>query len=72
MADGVGDACDNCQLLANADQRDTNADGFGNACDADFNGDGQVNLSDFGEFRASFGKNRKDADFDGRWHCGSQ
>jgi FtsP/CotA-like multicopper oxidase with cupredoxin domain len=63
--DGIGDACDNCQLLANADQRDTNADGFGNACDADLNGDGQVNLADFSEFRASFGTNRKDADLNG-------
>ena len=63
--DGVGDACDNCQLLANTNQRDSNADGFGNACDADFNGDGIVNLADFGLFRASFGTNMDDADLNG-------
>ncbi len=64
-SDGVGDACDNCQMIANANQRDTNADGFGNVCDADFNGDGVVNLSDFSAFRASFGKAEHDADING-------
>ncbi|MFK8016193.1 MAG: S8 family serine peptidase, partial [Gammaproteobacteria bacterium] len=28
--DGVADSADNCTLIANADQRDTNGDGFGN------------------------------------------
>ncbi|MEO1576160.1 MAG: M14 family zinc carboxypeptidase, partial [Pseudomonadota bacterium] len=31
--DGVNDLVDNCTLIANADQRDSNGDGFGNACD---------------------------------------
>ena len=45
--DGIGDACDNCTLVSNADQRDTDADGYGNMCDADFNGDGVVNVTDY-------------------------
>ena len=40
--DGVADAGDNCRDLPNPDQRDTDADDFGNACDADLDGDGVV------------------------------
>ena len=63
--DGVGDACDNCTLVANADQRDTNGDGFGNICDADLNGDLVANLSDFSLFRSAFGTPDPDADLNG-------
>lgn len=68
-ADGVPDSQDNCPALENADQRDTNQDGFGNRCDADLNGDGKVNTIDFGIFKVAFGKTTNpDADFnaDGR------
>jgi hypothetical protein len=44
-ADGVADVRDNCSRLPNPDQRDTDADGFGNLCDADFDGDGVVGTS---------------------------
>jgi DNA-binding beta-propeller fold protein YncE len=48
--DGVPDGADNCALAANADQADTDADGTGDACDADFgvesDGDGVPDASD--------------------------
>ena len=43
--DGVPDATDNCVDLPNPDQRDTDGDGFGNLCDADFDNDGRVTAS---------------------------
>ncbi|MFK7889118.1 MAG: DUF1800 family protein [Gammaproteobacteria bacterium] len=60
--DGVDNATDNCQLLSNADQRDSDADGFGNLCDADFNNDGVVNVVDLGLMRTMFFSSRPHAD----------
>ena len=40
--DGVPDTADNCQMVKNARQQDTDRDGFGDACDPDFNQDGIV------------------------------
>ncbi len=37
--DGVGDVCDNCPLVANEDQIDTDDNLVGNACDNDDDGD---------------------------------
>ena len=31
--DGIPDSSDNCTLVANANQQDTDADGYGNICD---------------------------------------
>lgn len=45
-ADGVPDSADNCIQAVNADQRDTDGDGFGNSCDPDLNNDGIVNFAD--------------------------
>ncbi|MFK8015585.1 MAG: hypothetical protein AB8G17_09110 [Gammaproteobacteria bacterium] len=64
--DGVADAVDNCIDTSNADQRDTNLDGFGNACDADLNNDCDVNAVDLGVFRTQFFfADGGDADFNG-------
>jgi uncharacterized repeat protein (TIGR03806 family) len=45
--DGVADNADNCRTRANASQWDSDADGFGNTCDGDFNNDGIVNNNDW-------------------------
>jgi hypothetical protein len=53
--DGVDDLFDNCLALANTDQSDTDLDGFGNRCDADFNDDGVVGANDVAAIAARFG-----------------
>jgi len=52
--DGAPDALDNCVESANADQCDTDADGYGNVCDADFNNDGFVGGPDYNVLRTEF------------------
>jgi hypothetical protein len=52
--DGVGDDVDNCTLIQNPAQDDTDGDGYGNACDGDFNSDGVVNGLDFFLFLLDF------------------
>ncbi len=65
--DDIDDAVDNCAAQANPDQRDSNGDGIGNACDADINNDCAVNFADLADFKAAFTPNpyNADADFDG-------
>lgn len=63
--DGVDDTLDNCINAENTDQRDSNGDGFGNACDADLDNSGFVNFADLSLFKSAFGSNDADADFDG-------
>jgi hypothetical protein len=64
-ADGIPDHRDNCLLAANAAQRDTDRDGYGNACDGDFNNDGFVNALDLGLFRGAFFTDDAEADLNG-------
>jgi hypothetical protein len=45
--DGVADDQDNCLVVANPSQVDADADGYGNACDGDFDNDGDVDAQDF-------------------------
>lgn len=44
--DGVPDPFDNCLATWNAGQRDGDGDGFGDACDPDFNQSGEVEAED--------------------------
>lgn len=44
--DGIADTADNCTLIANSDQRDSDGDGFGNDCDPDLDNNGIVNFLD--------------------------
>lgn len=41
------DGFDNCTLVANTNQRDSNGDYYGNVCDADLNNSGLTNTADF-------------------------
>lgn len=63
--DGVADPLDNCTLVPNANQRDTNQDGFGNLCDSDFDGNRFVNTLDLAYFRSRFLTADPHADLDG-------
>ncbi len=45
--DAVFDFEDNCLLIANPSQADTDQDGYGNLCDGDFNNDCATNFLDF-------------------------
>jgi hypothetical protein len=62
-ADAVPDFYDNCAGTANPDQRDTDSDGYGNACDCDLSNDGAVNQTDFMQFRSYWGTDEVLADF---------
>lgn len=50
--DGIVDDADNCILVANPDQRDTDGDGFGSLCDPDLTNDCIVNNADFEEMQS--------------------
>lgn len=52
--DGIPDNQDNCILITNAEQIDTDGDGYGNACDADFDQNCVVNFLDISAFTEEF------------------
>ncbi|MBT8137121.1 MAG: hypothetical protein KJO54_08930, partial [Gammaproteobacteria bacterium] len=65
--DGVMNSCDNCLLLENPDQCNTNAeqDKFGNLCDTDLDNNNITNTFDLAILRENFGQTgENDADFD--------
>lgn len=64
-SDGINDHLDNCMSRANPSQIDADDDGYGNACDADYNNDGIVNVVDLGVMRANFFGNDPVVDLDG-------
>ena len=45
-SDGISDEIDNCPMVANANQTDSDGDGLGDACDSDLDGDGVDNQND--------------------------
>lgn len=53
--DGVPDDQDNCSLVANPGQVDSDGDACGNRCDGDYNNDGFAGIPDFNLFRLAFG-----------------
>lgn len=64
--DGWDDNSDNCTLVPNAGQRDTDGDFFGNRCDADFNNDGVTNFDDLAIMKVNFfAAGDSDTDLDG-------
>jgi hypothetical protein len=63
--DGVANVHDNCTLVDNPDQRDTDTDGYGNFCDGDLDGSLNVNFSDLVLFKGVFNTADADADFNG-------
>lgn len=62
--DGIADPDDNCLLVANPSQADSNQDGFGNACDADLSNDGVVGLQDLSMCTATMGLGEGHAGYD--------
>lgn len=55
-SDGVPDPLDNCTERANPAQEDCNDDGFGDACDCDFNDNGACDGDDYIAFSGVFGQ----------------
>ena len=63
--DGIDDLVDNCVDIANADQRDSDGDGYGSVCDGDFDNDLDVDVSDLDLMKSAFYGTDADADMDG-------
>ena len=59
-ADGVPDSLDNAPETYNPEQVDTDGDMYGNACDADFNNDGNVGFWDYHLFKQAYGSSEGD------------
>jgi uncharacterized repeat protein (TIGR03806 family) len=70
--DGVDDTRDNCTQVANADQRDTDGDGYGNVCDADLDNSGLTTSTDFNMMRVLLNTTNPNADLNGSGHVTAQ
>ncbi len=63
--DGVADRADRCVLAPDTAQRDSDGDDYGNACDADLDGDDHVGFADLALLRDAFFGDDADADLTG-------
>lgn len=63
--DGVVDPRDNCKFRANANQRDTDGDLIGNACDADLDQSNVVDAADLARIQSKLGKPAVGEDLNG-------
>ncbi|MBT8143707.1 MAG: endonuclease/exonuclease/phosphatase family protein [Gammaproteobacteria bacterium] len=63
--DTIDDLSDNCVLVSNPTQHDTDNDGFGNLCDGDLDQSGFTNFADLAMLRQAFFSDDPDADFNG-------
>ena len=61
--DTFKDFLDNCIDVANADQRDTDGDGYGNLCDGDLNNDGSTNTLDLNLYKLAHRSTVGDANY---------
>jgi len=61
--DGFADNVDNCKSTPNSSQLDSDGDGFGNMCDADFDNSGFVNVLDLAPVRQAYGSKVGDTRF---------
>jgi hypothetical protein len=65
-ADGVPDARDVCRDHPDPGQLDVDADGYGNACDADYDDDGAVGSSDWAALTVALGSTGSDPRYEHR------
>lgn len=61
--DGACDDADDCETAWNPDQIDSDGDGYGNQCDADYDNNGIVGAADFNRIRRGFGQTLGDPDY---------
>ena len=62
--DGVDNLSDSCRETVNPLQLDSNGDGYGDRCDADYDDSGSVGASDLTSFKQVFGLGFGQAGFD--------
>ncbi len=61
----LADYIDNCVLVANSPQRDTDGDGYGNYCDPDFDNNLVVAAADLAFFKPKYFTADPNADLNG-------